>query len=830
VSAESYNLSSVCKLLGRGGALGQMAILEGLITEDQLDRCLREQRESHRELGQILVSRGFLTGPQLQALLQLQRQLDAPAPQDAGELDPRAIQRMIGRYAIVEELGKGGAGVVYRAWDTQLRRWVALKEPRLTKPLARERFLREAQAAAKLRHPNLVEIFEVVREGDSDLLVMSLVEGKPLEKLPLDPVQAVRVMVQVCDAVDAMHQAGVLHRDIKPENILVDTDLKAYLSDFSLAKILDREGMTTEGTIMGTPQFMAPEQASGQAAGPATDVYGLGASLYLSVTGHPPFEDDSDFATLCKKLVSEVPPSPRALNPSLAPELDAIIRRAMAKDPRDRYAGAAELGADLRRYLNGQAPLARPTRFVTRGFRWIRRNRSVSALVLLAMTGMGIGLAFAFLHTAASSEAAEFQRRYDEGMKHWEHVAHFKILDRPKLIEEARKAIESFERAGTRPEAWWMRGRCELLLGHAAEAEASWTRALQMRPDYDAALFERGKYNLGAYARLRLPENLWTSPRVPPEDARARSLREKGEADLHRARNSELEPAAVRYLEGVLALGKARYADAAAKIGGYLKENSWDTSAWMLHGTACWLARDLPQAAESLSRAIELDPQPYRFKLRGDLRFALKDYAEAVEDYELALRSGGDTAELLCNRGLALQRTGKSERAVDDLKRAVGLNPESARLHTMLGNYFLEAGRLPEAMEEYWAATDKSPGYAEAHHNLGVAYYKQNEIDKAIEAFTDALNSDPDFAEAYYHRGQMFLLKGDAVSALSDLQSAVDHDAKNSDYLFQLATGLAAHGKFAEAVARMWEAIQAAGSDWPDRKQAEERILEWTRH
>lgn len=206
---------------------------------------------------------------------------------------PTEIVKLVGPYVITQKLGEGGGGIVWKGWDARLGRWVALKERKAEEGPSRERFLREARAAARRNHPGLVQVFEIREHLEADFIIMDFIEGRPLHKLQPGFEEAAALLAQVCDAAEYMHSQGVLHRDIKPSNVIVDTRGKAHLGDFGLAKVLGGPALTLDGAFMGTLYYAAPEQVRGriEELSHRTDVYAIGATLYHLLTERAPFDE-----------------------------------------------------------------------------------------------------------------------------------------------------------------------------------------------------------------------------------------------------------------------------------------------------------------------------------------------------------------------------------------------------------------------------------------------------------------------------------------------------------------------------------------------------------
>ena len=280
--------------------------------------------------------------------------------------DLRIGHELLG-YRVEALLGKGGMGVVYRAYDRRLKRRVALKllAPELAEDERfRERFLRESELAASLDHPGIVPIFEAGELDGQLYIAMRYVDGSDLTALlrqrgGLEPAQAVALAAQLADALDAAHERGLVHRDVKPSNVLLDERGHCYLADFGLTRRVADQDDLERGQSLGTPDYLAPEQIERADVGPAADVYSLGCLLYECLTGEPPFRRSSDFATLFAHL-EEPPPSAAALRPELPVEIDAVLARALAKDPAARHATCRELVEAAGPALGIEAPAARP--------------------------------------------------------------------------------------------------------------------------------------------------------------------------------------------------------------------------------------------------------------------------------------------------------------------------------------------------------------------------------------------------------------------------------------------------------------------------------------
>src|SRR6266704_2297477 len=280
--------------------------------------------------------------------------------------------KTLGRYNIERTLGKGAMGVVYEGVDPRLGRRVAIKTiliSQLDEETAKDfsmRFVREAHAVARLNHPNIVQVYDFGEEGDIAYLVMEFIKGKELKTFfdaneRFDLKEAVRIMAELCDALDFAHNAGIVHRDIKPANVMLDAQARTKLTDFGVARLTDSDKTSVErtqaGTMVGTPAYMSPEQCKGQRIDRRTDIFSAGIILYQFLTGQKPFAGEGGFFTVQKRIVEEEPPTPSSLNVEVSPEFDRVVAKALAKNPDTRFQTAREFARALQRAAEGKAAL-----------------------------------------------------------------------------------------------------------------------------------------------------------------------------------------------------------------------------------------------------------------------------------------------------------------------------------------------------------------------------------------------------------------------------------------------------------------------------------------
>jgi serine/threonine protein kinase/WD40 repeat protein len=359
----------------------------------------------------------------------------ASAVTSSGTATSTPTVRRVGRYLLERELGRGGLGIVYLAHDPKLGRKVALKIPRfeaLFDDNLRERFLREAEAAARLSHPHIVTLYEVGEDGTICYLASEYCCGPTLaqwlreRKSPVPFAEAARVVALLAEAVAHAHSRGVLHRDIKPSNVILsagNNDDEASpagspkLTDFGMAKLLEQHGgsMTRTGALVGTLAYMAPEQVEGRTRDldVRTDVYALGAILYELLTGTTPYGGQTDVEIL-RQVIAGEPTLPRKLRPDVPRDLEAIALKCLAKNPSDRYGTASELADDLQRFIDGRPTAARPLKSSERAMKWVKRRPAIAALIALATVSLTIfvgGSLWFNRQLAASLRVANIERQ-----------------------------------------------------------------------------------------------------------------------------------------------------------------------------------------------------------------------------------------------------------------------------------------------------------------------------------------------------------------------------------------------------------------------------------
>jgi tetratricopeptide (TPR) repeat protein len=610
-------------------------------------------------------------------------------------------------YDVDAVLGHGGMGVVFRARHLRLGRLVALKMTlagSYAGPHERERFRREAEAIAALRHANIVQVYDVGDWAGRPYFTMELIDGGSLAQrltgAPQPARQSAALLATLAEAMHAAHQGGIVHRDVKPANILFTPDGAPKVTDFGLARRLEGgAGLTLSGVPLGTPSYMAPEQARGQsrAVGPGVDVYALGAILYELLTGRPPFRAETPGETV-QQVIDQEPVPPARLNARVPRDLETVCLKCLQKEPHRRYASAAALADDLRRFGEGRPIQARPLGLAARSWRWGRRNPAAAALMAtaLALVGLAIGGGFWLEHERGARRAETARREEREA----------------QVVEAALEQASALGRQGRWPDARAVLGDALSQLSSSAPANLE-ERLMRARSDANmAAELEE--------IRLRLSTDP-TKTRATAPTLYAEAFRRYYSLDLLMQ-----EPA-----------------EAAARVGNSAIR---DTLLAYLHDWHYWaLDADRAKLRAVLDRA---DDDPWRRAFREAV--AARDTTVPRDTRTMAVlaTSPGALAQpplVLSGLGGVLLVDGRREEALALLREAQQRHPEDFWLNYLLGQFWEKAS--PQVAVGYFrAAVAIRPMSGEIHTKLGSALLEMKDAEGAIAAFRKALELNPSVA------------------------------------------------------------------------------------
>jgi len=687
----------------------------------------------------------------------------------------------LGDYELLEEIGRGGQGVVFRARQKSLNRTVALKIIGLGQWASKahvKRFRLEAEAAARLDHPCIVPIYEVGEREGCCYFSMKFVEGGQLDeavrRTPMPFRQAAELMAKVARTVHYAHEHGILHRDIKPGNILLDQNGEPHLTDFGLARLVESESSVTHTLeVLGTPSYMAPEQAAGNNAGlsSATDVYGLGAVLYQLLTGHPPFAGGTTFETVRLVLDTE-PRQPRLWNPKVDRDLSTICLKCLEKDPQRRYSSALALAEDLERWLRHEPIRARHTGVFTRGKKWVRRNPTTALLFALSLAfaatvgvmiwksrpepppAAGVAV-LPFVNMSAEKENEYLGDGITEdlctalsqikGLRVPARTSSFMFKGKTEDIRKIGKQLNvstvlegSVSKAGNKV-------RISAQLNNVADGYHLWaatydremTDILEVRSDISRRVAEALKIQLGTEQAQRLVKK-------PTENTKAYEVYLLGRFELNKFTEDGFTNSLAHFQQAIaldpkFAVAYASLADAYNTIGywGYLAPKD-----------------AFPQAKRAAQMALKLDP----------------DLAEAHGALGY----------------VEFQYEWKFKEAESEFKEAIRLNPNSVSALLRFFEYLFDFQRTQEAHEQLERARELDPLSIQITYYYAAVSWYERDFDRAIEQLQKTISMEPNNAFAYLTLSPVFYKKKMPAQAFtahekSDSLEGIFSDAEMAD-------------------------------------------------
>ncbi len=730
--------------------------------------------------------------------------------------DPREPSRSFptfARYDVRDVLGEGATSVVYSAWDRELHRPVAIKLLRETaglSDLARQRFRREAQAAAGMAHPNVVTLYDAGEQDGRPYLVLELVEGRSfsemLQKHPGFRREHVDLLAKAARGVGAVHAKGIVHRDLKPGNILVSPSGEPKIGDFGLVHL---EGTTLEltraGATLGTPFYMAPEQVEsrpGQIT-PRTDVYGLGAILYEILSGRTPLSGES-LVEIYKKILQDDPIRVRAISPQTPPELEAIALKALSKEPAARYANGDEFADDLGRYLAGQPVKAKPPSFADEVRKTWLRYRPV---FLTAGIGLAIALGVAalviprWIEERKARELAEKKgkesndRAWDAREKDlrdllslWSDVliakqgwyqAQKDPAETRARIEETVRALGGFiERHPEQPQGYYIRARAALYLDEYDKAEADLLKATALEPGFGPAWALLGRVYLEQMWEGSLRNRIVQETNV---DEASVYLKRATEAFAKAPASSSGKWGLDRIDEEVTAAPAAR-----ALLIAFSESNIVKAKALLLdihrkspsEEFASLLGQLSPEGDEQVKWYDEaLRIRPHYFKAyfnRGTTREGLKDLAGSESDYTAALKINPRHAVSYLNRAYIRVTRKNYAGSLEDVAEALRLKPGYADAHQQRANTLLQLRDNKGALEAVNEALRLQPRMFTSLAMRAFLRSEAGDLGGALEDANRAHELGPRYGYALLVRGIIRYRKGDLQGAIDDSSAALN--------------------------------------------------------
>jgi len=748
----------------------------------------------------------------------------------------------LGRFPVIGTLGRGGMGEVLAVRDPELGRSMAAKVAldQLDGP-ALQKFVLEAQVTGSLEHPGIPPVHELGLTNDGRVyFTMKAVKGCDLAarlaeqrsgagsaaaRLP----EMLAIFVKVCDTLAYAHAHQVIHRDIKPANIMVGEFGEVLVMDWGLARVLgdaatpalgtgaiaaeaDRRAggardLTQDGAILGTPAYMPPEQALGEidALDARSDVYALGATLYEILTLEPPYAGETVMAVLTQAMDGKVvPPTVRAPRQVIPWELEAVVLKAMAPRPEQRYPSATALKADVLAYLAGQCVDAATYTAGERAVRWVRRHptATLAAVLLLVLGSLAGGIAVVLQARARDAQAraqgAELLAMAQKGQIDAliEKLGGQRRFERDAAIAELHARWTAARREGIGFDAF----RAGLDAAFAERVERALDALFDANVSYGTTVTAADCFYRGLFRGMRkdLEGELADYDRalaLEPDMLEALGNRgnvrkELGQldaalADFDRALELHPDDCLTRFNRGTTLLAAGRPEAAIADFDRALRIRPDYAAALYNRGTARQGLGQLDLAIADFERMLQLDPRSAKaLNNRGLIRRNLGQLDLAIADFDRCLSLEPGFGNALANRAGALQLQGKLDLALADLERAVQLAPKDAELYFQRGALWKARGELDRALADYDRALALRPEYADVFVNRGVIHYLRAELDLALADYERAMAIRPDSPLALVNRGLVHVARGAPEAAGADYDRAIELDrACQSAYL-----------------------------------------------
>ncbi|MFH1227016.1 MAG: tetratricopeptide repeat protein [Planctomycetota bacterium] len=757
-----------------------------------------------------------------------------------------------GKYTLEKKLGQGGMGAVYLALDSALNRRVALKIITSDDPELLERFQREASAVAKLKHPNIVQVYEAGAVGKQHYFTMDYIEGVSLEKYAgsASNIQNIaKIIFQVAAGLQYAHSQKIVHRDIKPANIMIDKQGKVYIADFGLAKQLtglDRS-LTMTGTALGTPDYMSPEQAMGHKdeLDHRADIFSLGATLYFCLTRRTPFSG-KELYELLNKVINDDPPAPSSIVKIIPKDLETICLKCMEKDKAKRYQTAAGLAGDIKKYLRGESITARRTS--TAAKLWIKatKNKAASlaiagAVVILIAVVIGFAISSAgrkneIAAHRAKAESAFTAKKYDDA-RTWCN----KVLALAPGDEAIKGVLEKCEAEITARETALNQDKAR------AEAEARKIKEAQDTRN-------RAKAALDQAAGAPTPDQKITLAQeaIAIDPAFGDAYQVIGYAYKAKAAESGLSPDERRELwdKAYEAFTKAIEATPTLAYSYYERAKITDT-----------IRDSLKDAIPDYEKVLKYDPEGhFGWNAKGRIEYTQNKYDQSIESITRAIAIYSDDDYAYTTRGAVYsEKAGRvqspaewrelMDKAIADLNKAISLNPQNANAYNNRSVVYMhKAEREPnpgvclELIDKAIADLDETirlKPIASSYTNRGVAYKRKGEFDKAVADFNEALKLDPKYIPAYYNRGGAYATKGELDLAIIDFNKAIELNPNSVEAYANRGAAYRGKGELDRAIEDFNKAIELnpnsaqayanRGIAYADKGEFDQAIADYTK-
>ncbi|MDP7034681.1 MAG: protein kinase [Planctomycetota bacterium] len=848
-------------------ALVDAALGMGLLGEEDRDRLLKSEQPPLRQLVDV---HGIESTDIIRLLAHTYRQDPPSQPSNRDRVstvheerpDPLEGRTALGPYRILEELGRGGMGIVYKAHQIVLDRFVALKVIQATGDAQHPkmaRFRREALAAARLSHPNILRVYDLGYTDGVYFLAMELIEGYPLDlymsDLGRDPRVIIPIVSTIASALEYAHQQGVIHRDVKPSNILIDGRGTPFLADFGVAKLIGEHApliSTRLGSLVGTVQYMSPEQLLGQhpSVDVRTDIYALGVTLYELLTHRLPYDPHQERNPT---RWDEAPP-PSQFNPAVNHDLDQINLKALHLRLGARYRSVEDFRNDLQRYLHGEPislSTSRTHRYSFLAFKWLNWKPIGAGMFLGLILGLAVCLSlFSSSRSPTPTNLLSNDHFYSSARRSAGIVDHLSLYGLERAINEleriareepdnpwiplnlARLRWRESDRKNARsllhamkaprlPEAVFLLGLDALLAGQperalpyalklgdsgngtwslCAEAQIAWSRALESQTA------QGRQQNLDRADRI-LQDILEEEPDFEPALLlRQEMLVQRGKwkaVHLLLQQRLRLRPEGHDLIcrQGELLLERKEWTQARRQFDRALKLIPSSVRARIGRARSWYAPEQLPRALREIDHALEIDPsRTDAWIARAWIRDSLENFQSALQDFQQAQSLAPNDPIVLISRAKLCLRRGQQEQAMKDLQKALTVAPAAPHAHACLGEVHLARSQYEKARTSFRRAQILQDNRSvRVQAALGATRALSGELEKGLKILDATLLEDDDDPRIHAWLGQIHFARDSFNDARNHLNRAVRLDSRCPDYYLLRAQVRKAIGKHSEA-------------------------------
>jgi len=734
-----------------------------------------------------------------------------------------------GRYQIIEELGKGGMSKVYKVMDTKIKEKIALKllKPEIASDKKTiERFSNELKFSRKIRHENVCQMYDLNEEQGTHYITMEYVHGEDLKRLvrkmgQMSAGQAISLAKQVCEGLAEAHKLGVVHRDLKPQNIMVDEEGKARIMDFGIARSLKGKGMTGAGVMIGTPEYMSPEQVEGKDVDQRSDIYSLGVILYEMVTGRVPFEGDTPF-TIGIKQKSEIPKEPGELNSQVPSDLSKVIMKCLEKDKDKRYQSAGEVRSELTAIEKGIPTTERivPERKPITS-REITVTFGVKKLLIPALVVVAVIIAAVVIWQLLPQKEAVVAPKVENSIA----VISFENQTGDKAYDYLQKAIPnllitSLEQTGELYVVTWERmsdlleqmgkkdvetinrnlgfqlcrreGVEAIVLGSFVKAENMFATDVKVLDvETKKMLKSASSKGIGVDSILNTQIDE-LSKEITEGIGLAREKTEPAQAGITDVTTSSME-AYKYFMQGVENTRKFYYEDA---VGFFEKAVELDPDFASAYGYLAlsygWLG-NIAARDESIKKAKALSMKATdkeRFYIDATYaRYIERDREKRLRIVQQAAKKYPKEKDLHGWLGVIYRADGKYDKALEEDLKALELDPNYGEAHNELGYLYADLRNFEKSIEHFKKYVSLNPGDANPLDSMAEAYFLMGRLDEAVAKYKEALEVKPDFSEVSNKIGYIYALKEDYPEAMKwvdkEITTATSPGVKREGYLYK---------------------------------------------